>query len=140
MPYTRISLMKGKSAEYLQAVSASLQQALTEEFEVPRTDLFQIFQQLEAHELIFDRHYMGGPGGPRSDDFILFAITAGRVRDTATKQAFYRRLVSLLAAAPGVRPEDVMVVINTTTADEWSFAAGAPLAVPLHPQSEGVST
>ena len=121
MPFTRISLLRGKSPEYLQALSDSLHQALVEAFDVPPTDRFQVIHQHEPHELIFDRHYMGGP---RTDDFMWINVTAGRPRDPAVKQAFYRRLVDLLAVSPGVRPEDVMIVINTTQSDEWSFAAG----------------
>ena len=121
MPFTRISLIKGKSPEYLQALSDSLHQALVEAFDVPPTDRFQVIHQHEPHELIFDRHYMGGP---RSADFMWINVTAGRPRDSTVKQAFYRRLVDLLVASPGVRPEDVMIVINTTQSDEWSFAAG----------------
>lgn len=123
MPFARISLLKGKPPAYLQALSDSLQRALVDAFEVPPTDRFQVIHQLEANELIFDRHYLGGP---RSDDFVLIAISAGRLRDTATKQAFYRRLVALLAEAPGIRPGDVMVVINTSAADEWSMSGGLP--------------
>ena len=121
MPISRISLLKGKSPDYLRALSDSLQRALEEAFEVPPTDRFQLFHQHEAHELVFDRHYLGGP---RSDDFVVIAITAGCPRSTATRQGFYRRLVELLAEAPGMRPEDVMVVITTSGADEWSFGAG----------------
>jgi phenylpyruvate tautomerase PptA (4-oxalocrotonate tautomerase family) len=124
MPMTRISLLKGKSREYLQAISNSLHQALVDAFEVPPDDRFQIFHQHDPEELVFDRHYMGGP---RSDDFVLFCITAGKLRSTATKQAFYKKLVQLLVQAPGMRPEDVMVVINTTQTDEWSFSAGNPM-------------
>jgi len=121
MPFSRISLHKGRPPDYLQALSNSLHRALVEAFEVPATDRFQAIHQHEKGELIFDAHYLGGP---RSDDFVLIAITAGRARSTSVKQAFYRRLVDLLALAPGLRPEDVMVVINTTQADEWSFSAG----------------
>lgn len=78
---------------------------------------------MSPYELVFDRHYLGGP---RSNDFVLICITAGKLRDTAVKYAFYKRLVNLLAKDPGIRPEDVMVVINTTNADEWSFSAGVP--------------
>ncbi len=124
MPMTRISLLKGKSTEYLRAISDSTHQALVDAFETPADDRFQIIHQHEPGELVFDRHYMGGP---RSDDFVLICVTAGRLRSTATKQAFYKRLVELLAKSPGMRPEDVMVVINTTQADEWSFSAGNPI-------------
>ncbi|MGK9234209.1 tautomerase family protein [Inquilinus limosus] len=121
MPLTRISLTKGKPPEYLRTLSDSLHRALVEAFDVPPDDRFQIIHQHEPGELVFDRHYLGGP---RSDDFVLFQITAGRPRSTETKTAFYRRLVERLAEASGLRPEDVMVVITTTQLDEWSFAGG----------------
>ena len=121
MPFARISLLRGKSPSYLQALSESLYRALVETFEVPAADRFQIIHQLEPGELIFDREYLAGP---RSDDFVLIALTTGRPRDTATKQAFYARLVERLAASPGIRPEDVMVVITTAAADEWSLGNG----------------
>ncbi|HTH10284.1 MAG TPA: tautomerase family protein [Acidovorax sp.] len=121
MPYARISLLKGKPKAYLRAVSASLQRALVETFQVPEGDQFQVFHQLEHEELVFDRHYLGGP---RSDDFLLIAITAGRPRDTDTKRAFYRCLAQRLAESPGIQSRDVMVVINTTGLDDWSFGDG----------------
>jgi hypothetical protein len=129
MPFARISLLKGKPPEYLTAVSDGLHRALVVSYEVPLDDRFQVIDQHEPGELIFDRHYRGGP---RSDDFILVQITAGRVRSSAVKEAFYRRLVHELSASPGVRPEDVMVVISTTGADDWSFAGGVmtPIAQP----------
>ncbi|MGO4127596.1 tautomerase family protein [Inquilinus sp. YAF38] len=121
MPLTRISLARGKSPDDLRALSDSLHRALVEAFDVPPDDRFQIIQQHEPGELVFDRTYLGGP---RSDDFVLFQITAGRPRSAATKAAFYRRLVECLAEVPGIRPEDVMVVISTTQLDDWSFAGG----------------
>lgn len=126
MPFARISLIEGKTPAYLRALSDSLHQALVESFDVPPADRFQVFHQLAPEEFVFDRLYLCGP---RSDDFVLIAITAGRPRDTKTKQAFYRRLVELLEAAPGIRPEDVMVVINTTASDEWSFGNGVATLV-----------
>lgn len=114
-------MLKGKAPDYLRALSDSLHRALVETFEVPEKDRFQIIQQLAPEELVFDRDYLCGP---RSDDFVLIAITAGRQRDTATKKAFYGRLADLLEIAPGIRPQDIMVVINTTQADEWSFGNG----------------
>jgi len=121
MPYARISLLRGKSPSYLQALSDGLHHALVDTFGVPATDRFHIIHQLERHELIFDRTYLAGP---RSDDFVLIALATGRPRDTATKHAFYARLVERLAASPGIRPEDVMIVITASTADEWSLGNG----------------
>lgn len=121
MPFARISLHRGKSAEYLQALSQGLHEALVERFEVPLADRFQIIHQHEVGELIFDRDYLGGP---RSHDFVLIAITAGRPRSVETKRRFYRDLVERLGRAPGIDAEDVMVVITTTGAEAWSFGGG----------------
>jgi phenylpyruvate tautomerase PptA (4-oxalocrotonate tautomerase family) len=123
MPFTRISLLKGKSPEYRKAISDGFHRALVEMFNVPPADRFQVIEQLEPGQLIFDRDYLGGP---RSDDFVLFNVTAGKPRTVATKRAFYKRLVALLAEAPGMRPQDVMVIITMTTPDEWSFSGGEP--------------
>lgn len=121
MPYVRISLLKGKNDDYLKKLSDGIHQALVEAFEVPVDDRFQIIHQHAVNELIFDRHYLGGP---RSDDYVLICITAGRLRSTQVKQHFYQHLVAVLQMAIGIRQEDVMVVINTTQADEWSFGSG----------------
>lgn len=121
MPFIRISLLRGKSPAYLQALSDNVHRALVETFDVPADDRFQAIHQHDPGELVFDRTYLGGP---RSDDFVLIAITAGKPRSTEVKKAFYRRLVECLERSPGLRPEDVMVVITTTSADEWSFSGG----------------
>ncbi|AUG54079.1 tautomerase family protein [Thalassospira marina] len=121
MPFTRISLIAGKSPEYLAAVVDSLGRALVDCFDVPVNDRFAAIHQHQPGELIFDRNYCGGP---RSDDYIFFHITTGKVRPPETRAAFYQRLADNLAASPGVRPEDVMVAIVNSTFDDWSFASG----------------
>ena len=121
MPYVRIALAAGKPQSWLAAISASLQQALEERFEVPAGDCFQVFQQCQPGELVFDREYFAGA---RSDDFTLFHITAGRIRSPACKRAFFATLAERLAVSPGLRKEDVMVVISTTALEDWSFGGG----------------
>lgn len=121
MPYVRMSLLKGKSPDYLRALSDNVHGALVETFDVPADDRFQVIHQHEPGELIFDPTYLGGP---RSDGFVLIAITAGKPRAPEVKKAFYRRAVERLGQSPGIRPEDVMIVINTTSAEDWSFSRG----------------
>jgi hypothetical protein len=128
VPFTRISLLAGKSPAYLAAVSDSLDRALVECFETPEQDRFAAIHQHQPGELIFDRTYRGGP---RSDDYIFFHIITGKARSPETKARFYQRLVENLAAAPGVRPADVMVAISNSTFEDWSFASGVSAAAPL---------
>ena len=127
MPMSRLSLLRGKSADYLQAVQAGLHRALVEAFEVPEADRFQVLEQLDPGALVFDRDYLGGP---RSDDFVLITVTAGRPRSTETKQRFFRQVVDNLSDNPGVRPQDVMIVITTTGTDDWSFSDGIGQIMP----------
>ncbi len=122
MPFARVSLRKGKSIPYLRALSDSIHKAMVEAFDVPADDCFQVFHQLDEEEFVFNRSYLSS--APRSDDLVMIAITAGRARSTNTKRAFYRRLTECFAIAPGIRPNDVMVIINTTQGEEWSFADG----------------
>src|ERR1700760_2515610 len=116
MPFTRITLRRGKSQDYLNALSDSFHQAMVETFNVPAADKFHIIHQMEPGELIFDRNYLAGP---RSDDYVLFDVTIGKPRAADVKQAFYRRVVERLADAPGIRPEDIMIVITTAQREDW---------------------
>lgn len=127
MPFTRISLIEGKSPTYIEAIVDSLDRALTDCFEVPQNDRFVAIHQHQRGELFFDRTYRGGP---RSDDFIVFHITTGKARSAGTKARFFRQLVDNLAASPGVRPEDVMIIIANSTFDDWSFASGLSASAP----------
>jgi phenylpyruvate tautomerase PptA (4-oxalocrotonate tautomerase family) len=121
MPFTRISLLRGKSPEYLKALSDNFHRAMIETFDVPPDDRFQSIYQFDAGELIFDPTYLGGP---RSNNYVFFEITIGKPRTAGMKQGFCRRLVQLLAEAPGIRPEDVMIVITATPPENISFSNG----------------
>jgi phenylpyruvate tautomerase PptA (4-oxalocrotonate tautomerase family) len=131
MPFVRISLRRGKPRDYLRAVSNAVHQALVEAFGIPAADRFQAIHQHDPDELVFDRDYLGGP---RSEDFVLVCVTGGKPRGATAKQAFYRRLAEALAAAPGLRPEDLMVIVQTNGAADWSFSHG--IAAPAAMQGE----
>ncbi|OHX13329.1 tautomerase family protein [Chromobacterium sphagni] len=121
MPYARISLLKGKSPEYLRALADGVHQAMVECFAVPQADRFQIIHQHEPGELIFDRDY---GGGPRSDDFALVAIQTGRPRTGEAKAALFARMAAILAESPGLAPADLLVVVSDGEMENWSFSHG----------------
>jgi phenylpyruvate tautomerase PptA (4-oxalocrotonate tautomerase family) len=128
MPFVHIALRRGQSREFLEALSAGIHRAMTEAFDVPVDYLFHAIHQHEEHELFFDRRYMGGP---RSEGWVLLNITAGRPRSTQTKRRFYRRLAECLVESPGIEPGDIMVIINATQPEDWSFGNGiAAIDVP----------
>ena len=121
MPLVRISLLTGKPPEHLRAISDGVHRALVETYNVPPGDRFHLFHQHERHEFVYDADYLGIH---RSDDVVFIHITAGHWRDTPTKQAFYKRLAALLADKPGLRPEDVQVILSPNERADWSFGNG----------------
>lgn len=125
MPFTRISLRPGYSDAQIARISDILQQSLEAEFAVPPGDRFQIFEEIPARLHLFDRHYKSGG---RSDKFIQFHILAGKPRTAAQKQNFCRRLCEELHRTLAIHPDDVMVMIQFNTAEEWSFSRGQMLS------------
>jgi phenylpyruvate tautomerase PptA (4-oxalocrotonate tautomerase family) len=121
MPFVSISLARGKSRDYLDAVSSAVHEALVQELGMNPEDRFQLIDQHEPGEMIFSRDFRGGP---RSDDFIVFTITEGIDSGEQAKQRFYKTLVDLLQKDPGVRGEDVFVMIQRTPPANFSFASG----------------
>jgi phenylpyruvate tautomerase PptA (4-oxalocrotonate tautomerase family) len=121
MPLVRISLLKGKPREYLRALSDGVHRALVEAYGVPPDDRFHLIHQHEPEEFICDAGYLGIR---RPQEAVFVHVTAGRWRDTATKQGFYRRLAQILAEDPGLRPEDVQVILSPNDRDDWSFGNG----------------
>ena len=121
MPLVRISLMKGKPRAHIHAISNSVHDALVEAFKVPAADRFQLIQQFEHEDFIYDPGYLGID---RTNDVVFIHITASDWRDTATKKAFYKTLTAKLAVSPGLRPDDVMIALAPNRREDWSFGRG----------------
>lgn len=139
MPFARISLHAGKPPAYLAAISDSLHAAMVDCFDVPAKDRFHLIHQHQPGELVIDRDYLGGP---RSGDYVLLHITIGKPRSRAVKERFFHRLAERLAEAPGLRPQDVMVVLGLTSGhmEDWSFAGGVSAAsLAAEPAREGAA-
>jgi phenylpyruvate tautomerase PptA (4-oxalocrotonate tautomerase family) len=121
VPLVRISLVKGKSAAYVRSIADGVHKALVETYDVPENDRFQLIQQHDRDEFLYDPDYLNIH---RTDDAIFINIVASRTRDTASKQVFYQALAGILSHAPGLRSEDIMVVFSPNDRDDWSFGLG----------------
>jgi 4-oxalocrotonate tautomerase len=129
MPLVRISLVAGKPDVYRSAVSNQVYEAMRETLGIPEGDRFQIITEHERGQLIADPTFMGMS---RSSDFAVIQIFLSRGRTTEIKQALYRRIADRLAASPGIRPDDVMIVLTEVGLEDWSFGRGEAQYV-LHP-------
>ncbi len=121
MPLVRISLQAGKADSHRTAIADQVYQAMRETLDIPDGDRFQIITEHNAGALIADANFMGMQ---RSADFVLIQIFLSRGRTTEIKQALYHSIVERLAMLPGIRPDDVMIVLTEVGQDDWSFGRG----------------
>lgn len=122
MPLVRIVLPKGKSPEYRKAVSAGVQQALVETFDVPKDDLFQVITEHgPGTEIVHAPRYLGIA---YSDDLTLIQLTVSDTRTLEQKKKLFRRIADHLAESPGLRREDIFINLVETKKENWSFGMG----------------
>jgi phenylpyruvate tautomerase PptA (4-oxalocrotonate tautomerase family) len=128
MPLVRISLAKaGKPAAYRRQVGDAVHRALVDAVGVPPHDRFQLITEHEPENFVFDREFLGIE---RSADLVIIQITLSAGRSLAQKRALYRRIADNLAAAVGLRPEDVWINLVEVAKENWSFGNGAASYAP----------
>ena len=121
MPFVRIELKRGKTADYRRALADGVYEAMREAIGIPENDRFIVVSEHDADNLSYDRHYLGIE---RSDDVVFVQIALRRGRAVEAKQALYRAIAERLGRAPGVRPADVFVTLVENGAEDWSFGDG----------------
>lgn len=120
MPLAHISLRAGKPDAYRQAIFDSLYLAMRETLGVPEDDQFMTITEHDAANFRFGGAY----GVARSADVVYIQITVFNTRTAEQKKALFRRLTELLGERPGVRPEDVLVIVLEAAKENWSVGYG----------------
>jgi phenylpyruvate tautomerase PptA (4-oxalocrotonate tautomerase family) len=115
MPLVNISILSGKSPEYIKAVGDSINSAVIETMGFPMDDRYQII-----HEVDSERLQLQGRDGDR----VMLHLVMRAGRSNESKQAFYKKVVENLATNPGVLPENVMITISENHDTDWSFSDG----------------
>jgi phenylpyruvate tautomerase PptA (4-oxalocrotonate tautomerase family) len=121
MPLVRISLRKGKPAGHIKAIRDAVYLAMTGSFAVPQNDRFILVHEHDETGFDYDPSYLDIS---RTDDLVIIQITANNTRTLEQKQALYRDLADRLAAAPGLRREDVFINLVEVAKENWSFGNG----------------
>ena len=122
MPLVTITLLKGKSTDFKSAVLGAVHRALIASG-VPEADRFQRVLELPADDFRFDAAYPD-LGTPRTDDFVLVEILLSVGRSVKVKRKILVDIVGALATAPGLHPDNVMVVFKETAWENWAFGGG----------------
>jgi len=120
MPLLHISLRAGKPQAYRQAIFDSLYRAMREALDVPEDDQFMTITEHDAANFRHGAAY----GVTRSDDLVYIQVTVFNSRTAEQKKALFRRIAELLGKSPGIRPEDVFVVVHDAAKENWSVGNG----------------
>lgn len=115
MPLVNITILKGKSPEYIQAVTDGINSAVIETMAFPDDDRYQIVHEVEPHCLQFQ---------DRTEDRVMMHLTMRAGRSNKAKQAFYAKVVENLKNNPGIKPENVLITIVENHDIDWSFRDG----------------
>jgi 4-oxalocrotonate tautomerase len=120
MPVTRIAIRNGKPAEYKQALMDEIYEAMRETVAIKEGDRFMAITEHDEHAFAYGRFL----DIDRGDDLVQIQIFWAPGKTADAKLAMYRRIVERLAANPGVRPEDILISVVETAAENWSFGNG----------------
>lgn len=122
MPLVTLTVRRPKPPEFKSAVLGAVHRALVASG-VPPQDLFQRVLELDAEDFRFDPAYPD-LSRPRSADFALVEVLFSVGRSLKVKRKIVADLLAAVADAPGLHPEDVMVVFKETAWENWSFGGG----------------
>jgi len=121
MPLVRVSLRKGKPAEFRRRLGTVIYETMLETINVPAKDNFQIITEHDPDGLIYDPEYLDIH---RTEDVIFIQITLNEGRTVELKQAFYKRLAERLHNELGIRMEDIFISLVEVKKENWSFGNG----------------
>jgi 4-oxalocrotonate tautomerase len=121
MPFVRISLRQGTSPEYRKALADGVHRAMVETIAIPPDDRFQVITEYPLDGLLYDPQYLGVH---RSDRMVLVQITLSFGRKPQQKRKLYKRIAEILAEAPGLLPQDLLINLVETSWENWSFGNG----------------
>ena len=118
MPLVKISLRKGRSPEYKQAILDGVHAALVEAFRIPDLDRNQRLYELDPEHFEFPEKH--------SDRFAVVEIVAFPGRSTEAKKNLYAAIVRNLERSPGIPGNDVLIIIYEPPMGNWGIRGGKP--------------
>ncbi|MBI5319024.1 tautomerase family protein [Bradyrhizobium sp.] len=120
MPLIHISLRAGKPDAYRQAIFDGLYRAMREALDVPEDDQFMVITEHDAANFRTGSAY----GVARTNDVVYIQITVFDTRTAEQKKALFKQTAELLGRNPGIRPENVFVVVLESAKENWSVGHG----------------
>jgi len=122
MPLVNISLLKGKSPEYIKAIADGVNSAVLRTLQgFPPDDRYQIIHEHEPYDLEYQT---------RSQERVMIYLIMRGGQKPEAKKAFYKQVVENLQHNPGIDPANILITIVENHDIDWSFRDGVAQFVP----------
>src|ERR1700758_5349489 len=122
MPLAKIHVQEGR---YDQArigkVSGAIQAALMNTLKVPPEDFYQLIFEFPKNRF---RHTPAFVGMRYTDDLIILDVAFIQGRSKETRLALLKDINTRVAAAAGVSPDDMMIILYEVPGENISFGQG----------------
>ena len=123
MPFARIDLLKGKTAEYRATVADVVYGGIVGVLKAPEGDRFMVIGEHSSENFVYDPSFLGIE---RSPDLIIIQVTSTVGNTKEQKVAFFRQMADELNRRLSVRREDVFISLVFVDREDWSFGNGEP--------------
>ncbi len=123
MPFARIDLAQGKTAEYRATVADVVYEGIVGVLKAPEGDRFMVIGEHKPENFVYDAHFLGIE---RTPDVIIIQVTSTVGNTKEQKVAFFKQIADELNRRLNMRREDVFISLVFVDREDWSFGNGLP--------------
>ena len=116
-PLVKIEIRKGKTNEHKKAILTGIHDALVESIKIPDHDRLQRIYELDEDN--FEAH-------EKTDNITLIEIVLYKGRSIEAKKALYKAINKNLASDPGIKGNDIIIVLLEPPLENWGIRGGKP--------------
>lgn len=118
MPLVRITIRSGQPVHYKKELLDGIHKALVRALRIPEHDRYQTLHELDAG------HFEAPQ--TKTKKFTMIEITAFKGRSNEAKKQLYQAIVENLAKNPGIKGDDIMIIIHEPPLENWGIRGGKP--------------
>jgi phenylpyruvate tautomerase PptA (4-oxalocrotonate tautomerase family) len=118
MPLVKIEIRKGKSSEYKKALLDGVHRALVQTIKILDHDRTQRLYELDAD------NFEAAPN--KTDNITVIEIVMFKGRSIEAKKQLYKTIVNNLAENPGIKGDDIIIVLHEPPLENWGIRGGKP--------------